>query len=107
MPEHAPIEIRAGDLRVDQLFSVHHKSEIQEVFELLEMPEEVIRAVGNAAMIDTVVGHTQPWTEGDHFRPENPQHVKAERSDRLYELYGALEMRDAIWLPSGHYHDIL
>jgi len=106
-PEHTSYEMRAGDLQVDQLFSVRHKPQLQEVFELVAMPPEVIAALDDISTLDVVVEQTQPWVQGDHFRPKNPRPINPAHSERLYELYAEIGMRDEQRLAPGHYDEII
>lgn len=57
--------------------------------------------------LDLLVEATQPWTRGDHVRPEHKVRVTEVEGGRLHELYKVMGIKDAQVLPSGHYNSIL
>lgn len=83
------------------LFFERHHSGLQEVFDIVGLPEKAGTSLGAA------VNLTQPWIKGDHSRPGYSFDIKLHEHDRLQELYAGFGQRQELMLPSGRYDEII
>jgi hypothetical protein len=88
-------------LPIGELFFDAYRPEIEQVFKVVGLPDDVTSSLGRAVEL------TQPWVGGDHSRPNHVFNLDEQQRAELKALFVDLDMAEERPLPDDHYDQII